>query len=248
MTRERAHRRSSLFRRTVTAMGAAAALVGMAAPALAAVRTNACYTPAQHAAEQLIRIHTELMVVGLTCKDVTPDKAPFARYQEFTVKHRSHISKAEAELASFLGKGNRSAGIRHFDMYRTEMANEISRRAAIIGTPLYCSTFVDRTHAAVALSPDDLRVLTADEKGAGVMHLSEAPLCGTKVASYPDAPPVMVAQAPAAKAPAKAPAKTAAAAKAPAKAPAAKAVTPAKAPAAKPAKPGLKQNASYTAP
>ncbi|MCW2247510.1 hypothetical protein M2352_003144 [Azospirillum fermentarium] len=243
MTRERAHRRStvSLFRRTVTALGATAALVGMTAPALAAVKTNACYTPAQHAAEQLIRVHTEMMVVGLTCKDVMPDKAPFAKYQDFTVKNRSQISKAEAELASFLGKGNKAAGTRQFDMYRTEMANEISRRAAIIGTPLYCSTFVDRTQAAVALSPDDLRVLTADEKGAGVMHLSEAPLCGTKVASYPDSPAFDVAQAPVGK-PAKPAAKNA---KAPAKTQA-KPVTPAKASPAKPAKPGLKQNASYT--
>lgn len=240
MTRERAHRRStvSLFRRAATALGVAGALLGMTAPALAAVKTNACYTPAQHAAEQLIRLHTEMMVIGLTCKDVAPAKAPFAKYQEFTVKNRSLISKAEGELASFLGKGNKAAGTRQFDMYRTEMANEISRRAAIIGTPLYCSTFVDRSQAATALSADDLRVLTADEKGAGLMHLAEAPLCGTKVASYPDAAPYEVAQAPTGK-PAKASGKPAKPAKA------SKPATPAKTP-AKPAKPGLKQNASYT--
>ncbi|HYH38877.1 MAG TPA: hypothetical protein VD860_11695 [Azospirillum sp.] len=149
---------------------------------------QACYNRSEHAAEQLIRMHTEMMIAGLTCKDVMPEKAPFAKYQEFTVKHRPTISKAEGELMSHFrrtGKGNATS---KFDTYRTEVANEVSRRASIIGTDNYCKTFVPRVENAMSLSPDEVRTLTVDEKGAGLMHLSQQPLCDVKVVSGPDLP------------------------------------------------------------
>lgn len=189
MTRERAVRRlfPAPFRRAAAALVAASVIMGAGAPAMASViKGGGCYSRSQHAAEQLIRMHTEMMVVGLTCQSVMPERAPFAKYQDFTVKNRPLISKAEGEIMTFLGNGNKGAGTRKFDMYRTEMANEISRRAAVIGTPLYCSTFVDRSQVALSLSPDEVRTLTADEKNAGLMHLSEAPLCDIKVVSHPD--------------------------------------------------------------
>lgn len=158
---------------------------------------NACYSRSEHAAEQLIRMHTEMMITGLTCKDVMPEKAPFAKYQEFTVKNRPTISKAEGELMSHFrrtGKGNATS---KFDTYRTEVANEVSRRASIIGTENYCKTFVPRIENAIALGPDEVRTLTADEKGAGLMHLSQQPLCDVKVVSGPDpVGPVLAAAEP----------------------------------------------------
>lgn len=155
-----------------------------------------CYSRTESAAEQTIRMHTEMMVVGLTCRSVMPDKKPFDLYQDFTVKNRALISRSEAEIMAHFRKMGAANPTRQFDMYRTEMANEISRRAATIGTPLYCSTFVDRSKAATELTPDDIRVLTSDEKEAGLMHLSTQPLCDVNVVSRPDAL-VEVAQAPA---------------------------------------------------
>lgn len=171
----------------------------------AAHGANACYSRPEHAAEQLIRLHTEMMITGLTCKEVVPEKTPFAKYQEFTVRNRQTLAKAESELMSHFrrtGKGNATG---KFDNYRTEVANEVSRRASIIGIDSYCQTFVPRIENAIALSVEEVRTLTADEKGAGVMHLSQQPLCDVKVVSTPDLPPTLVA---AAEAPAAKPAKS----------------------------------------
>ena len=167
------------------------------APAKAAAAApKACYNRSEHAAEQLIRMHTEMMIAGLTCKDVVPEKAPFAKYQEFTVKHRPTISKAEGELMSHFRRTGKGNATNKFDLYRTEVANEVSRRASIIGTDNYCKTFVPRVEQAIALSPDEVRTLTADEKGAGLMHLSQQPLCDVKVVSGPDAGPVLASAEP----------------------------------------------------
>ncbi|WP_247893666.1 hypothetical protein [Azospirillum endophyticum] len=177
--------------------------------------TPACYNHAEHAAEQLMRMHTEMMVVGLTCRTVMPDKKPFDLYQDFSVKNRTLLSSSEASLIAFYKRsGAGGNATRQFDMFRTELANEISRRAATIGIPQYCANFVDRSAAAKDLTADDLRTLTSDEKGAGLMHLASRPLCDVKVVSNPD-PVIAVASA----APAATPKATTAKAK-PAKAPA----------------------------
>ncbi|WP_353859264.1 hypothetical protein [Azospirillum formosense] len=162
----------------------------------AAAKPGACYSRAEHAAEQTIRMHTEMMVVGLTCQQVNPDKKPFNLYQDFTIKNRSLISNSEASMIDHFRKKGGGNATRQFDMYRTELANEISRRAAVIGTGLYCANFVDRSKAAMDLTADDIRVLTGDEKSAGLMHLSSKPLCDVQVVSNPDVN-YDVAQAPA---------------------------------------------------
>ncbi len=180
-------------------------------------KAQACYNRAEHAAEQTIRMHTEMMVVGLTCQQVYPDKKPFNVYQDFTIKNRALLSNSEAAMIDHFRKAGGGNATRQFDMFRTEMANEISRRAAVIGTTNYCYNFVDRTKAATEMTPEDIRTLTGDDKNAGVMHLSSKPLCDVKVVSNPDAP-VHVAQAPSSRA--SKPAAKAATGKATAKAPA----------------------------
>ncbi|CAO3445009.1 hypothetical protein [Azospirillum argentinense] len=226
MNRQRAaHRIPSFTLRSAAAVGLAVLFAGAALPATAkeaakpaektaakatakpaaakstaakstATKPGACYSRAEHAAEQTIRMHTEMMVVGLTCMQVNPEKKPFNLYQDFTVKNRSLISNSEASMIDHFRKKGGGNATRQFDMFRTELANEISRRAAVIGTGLYCANFVDRSKAAMDLTADDIRVLTGDEKSAGLMHLSSKPLCDVQVVSNPDVN-YDVAQAPA---------------------------------------------------
>jgi len=222
MNRQRAaHRIPSFTLRSAAAVGLAVLFAGTALPAVAkeaakpaaektaakatakpaaakstATKPGACYSRAEHAAEQTIRMHTEMMVVGLTCQQVNPDKKPFNLYQDFTIKNRSLISNSEASIIDHFRKKGGGNATRQFDMFRTELANDISRRAAVIGTGLYCANFVDRSKAAMDLTADDIRVLTGDEKSAGLMHLSSKPLCDVQVVSNPDVN-YDVAQAPA---------------------------------------------------
>lgn len=167
-----------------TATLALAPAVAEAAPAKPA-KPAACYNRKEHAAEQLMRMHTELMVLGLTCDSIFPEHKSFARYQEFTVKNRKMLSDAEAVLIGHFQRTG-GGGTAKFDTYRTELANQISRRVGVIGSWSYCQQLIPRSATAVSLQPDDLRVLTSNEKEAGVMHLGARPLCDVKVASLPD--------------------------------------------------------------
>lgn len=171
---------------------AVVATAGLAlAPALAEAapakptKPAACYNRKEHAAEQLMRMHTELMVMGLTCDSIFPEYKTFAKYQEFTVKNRKMLSEAEATLIGHFQRTG-GGGTAKFDTYRTELANQISRRVGVIGSWSYCQQLIPRSTTAVSLQPDDLRVLTSNEKEAGVMHLGARPLCDVKVASLPD--------------------------------------------------------------
>ncbi len=189
---------SSPFRRPLRAVSAlivAGTVAGLSFSAAAATTqkkasaaSKACYSHTELAAEQMLRMHTELMITGLTCRQVMPDKAPFDKYQEFTVKNRDALSTAEKQMTALFRRQSKN-----FDTYRTELANEVSRRASIIGTANYCRSFVPRSASAVSLSSVDLTTLTADEKNAGLMHLSQQPLCDVKVVSGPDS--TMVASA-----------------------------------------------------
>lgn len=171
--------------RAVLSSMVAVAVAGGALSAAAAPKPT-CYSRSEHAAEQLIRLHTEMMVVGLTCQSVVPDQNPFGKYHEFTVKNRAAISASEGLLIAHFRKTKSGNATRNFDTYRTELANEVSRRSATIGVGVYCSELVDRVKNAVSLTPEDIRILTSDEKTAGLMHLSSRPLCDVKVASMPD--------------------------------------------------------------
>lgn len=146
-----------------------------------------CYNRAEYAAEQLLRMHTEIMTVGLYCKELAAQDDPFGLYQKFTVAHRSDISAAEKTLIDFYAKHGGRSG---FDTWRTEVANEASRRSAIINVGIYCHEFIDRVKDSMSLSDDDLKTLSSNEAKGGLMHLSSRPLCDTKVVSLPDPVPV----------------------------------------------------------
>ncbi|WP_051340704.1 hypothetical protein [Azospirillum halopraeferens] len=171
--------------RSLTAAVAAVSVLGFSLSASASGRP-ACYSRAEHAAEQAIRMHTELMVIGLTCQSVAAAENPFGKYQDFTIKHRAFISDQEKVLIEHFRKTARGNPTRAFDSFRTELANEISRRSAIVGTNIYCWNYVDRAKAALQLTRDDVKTLTGDEKGAALLHLSSKPLCDVKVVSGPD--------------------------------------------------------------
>jgi hypothetical protein len=206
--------------RTVSAVAVALAIA--AGPALAAAPKKSspkaepkpvCYSRAEHAAEQFIRLHTEMMTVGLYCKELAAKDDPYGMYQRFTIDHRSDLAAAEKVLIDFYA---RNGGRAKFDTFRTELANELSRRSAFINVGIYCHEFVDRVKDTLALSVEQLKTLTNDEAKGGLMYLASRPLCETKVVTLPDPPP----PPPAAPAPAKGKTPAKPAGKPPAKAPA----------------------------
>jgi len=171
------------------ALSLVAGPVFAAAPKSAAPKgpqAPACYSRVEHAAEQMLRLHTEIMTVGLYCKELKATDDPYGMYQKFTIAHRSDIAAAEKTLMDFYARGH--GGKAMFDTFRTELANEASRRSAVINVGIYCHEHIDRVRDALALSNDQLKTITTDEGKAGLMALSSRPLCDTKVVSLPDPP------------------------------------------------------------
>lgn len=180
------HSANSRARAFLMAAVAATTMAILPAAANAQAKAPACYNRKEHAAEQMVRLHTELMVIGLTCQSIFPEHNTFVKYQEFTIKNRAILSEAEGALISHFQR-NGGGGTSRFDAYRTDLANQISRRVGVIGSYSYCQQFIPRANNALAMPQGDLKLLASNEKEAGLMHLGSRPLCDVKVASLPDA-------------------------------------------------------------
>ena len=70
---------------------------------LPASAAAACYTPDEAEAEQGIRIHSELMVIGLNCQHMARagKKNLYLEYRDFTARHAQVFSDYETRLIRY---------------------------------------------------------------------------------------------------------------------------------------------------
>src|SRR5690606_24307797 len=85
----------------------------------------ACYTPEQYRAEQAIRFHTQLMVVGMLCTKPYGQDA-YGAYQEFTKRHQNIIKAEENRLIAWFRANKKPSAERALHSFRTELANDTS--------------------------------------------------------------------------------------------------------------------------
>lgn len=170
----------SFFRHATRAIGASAmASLLVATPVLAAAPASKgpCYTVPEFAAEQGIRLHTELMVIGLTCQhmDVAGQMSLFNQYKQFTLKHQTRIQEWEKSLAGYFKRTAKGNATRNFDSFRTRLANETSQRAIALTTPVFCGTHAPLVAQAMAASLADIESgLSPDAAG---VRMANAPRC-----------------------------------------------------------------------
>jgi len=93
-----------------------------------------CYTADQYRAEQAIRFHTNMMVVGLYCKAALQENT-YAVYQNFTHRNQNVIQKQESVLISYFKK--QGGAEKNFHTFRTDLANRASLQAGQ-GTMVFC--------------------------------------------------------------------------------------------------------------
>ncbi|MFV3128764.1 hypothetical protein [Niveispirillum sp. KHB5.9] len=181
------------FRQVARAVGAFTVAATLAAsPALAAPPKGPCYSVPEFAAEQGIRLHTELMVVGLTCQhmDVKGQLSLFNQYKQFTLKHQARIQEWEKALVAYYKRTAKGNPTRNFDSFRTRLANETSQRAIALTTPVFCGTHAPLVAQAMAASLAEIEQgLSPDAAG---VHMANAPRCDKP------APTVLLADAAAA--------------------------------------------------
>ena len=99
---------------------------------------GSCVTDKEILAAQFVRLHTELMVTGLTCPAAYRDPGLFDRYQRFTVNHQSLLRDGQDVIGRFLARlrpGNRA---RLYDTYRTQLANYEGQLVMTMTASEYC--------------------------------------------------------------------------------------------------------------
>jgi len=142
----------------------AAALAFVALPAFAG---NACYTPAQLQAEQALRLHSELMVITVTCREGSMGQSLPAAYGNFTKKNITVLHEAEQTMIAYYQSSGKSGAMDKLDRLRTRLANEFGQKAADMKSEAFCAAYRDKVVQYEFATPRDV------EKEVQRMQISE---------------------------------------------------------------------------
>ncbi len=152
-------------------------------PAAAAPR---CYTSEQTAAENLLRLHSQLMVITVTCRRGSGGEDLSSAYSYFTRKNIGSIKTAEKTMSDYYRASSGGDGVSELDKLRTILANEFGQQVASVSAPVFCSRYADAVLSLRDASP----VMVNDEIGRiSLSHPPYAPPCSAKT-------PVKTADAP----------------------------------------------------
>lgn len=119
---------------------------------------EACYTAREIEAEQGVRIHSELMIIGLTCMKLPGGDALYNQYTKFTRANEGLLASYERDLIQhYRQQGGAAEAERRLHTLRTGMANDISRRAIAMGTAGFCGKYASYLRRAVAMDTATVR-------------------------------------------------------------------------------------------
>ena len=124
-----------------------------------AANAKSCYSKAEAEAEQGIRIHSELMVIGLNCQHMTPRgwKNFYSQYRDITNKHADLFANYEKTMINYYRKTGKSNPERAIHTLRTGFANKVSTDAAKMRPDVFCSNFAPRIPRAAEMTRADFQ-------------------------------------------------------------------------------------------
>jgi hypothetical protein len=126
----------------------------MASPVLAK-----CYTSKEVEAEQGVRILSELMVIGLNCQHLTPQGQEnlYTQYKKFALKNEALFTGYENTLLDFYRSEGISNPEANLHQMRTDVANKISKDAAVMRPDAFCAAYAQRIPKANQMSQTKIR-------------------------------------------------------------------------------------------
>lgn len=124
----------------------------------------ACYSAKEAEAEQGIRIHSELMVIGLNCQHMTPRgwKNFYQEYREITARNQNLFTEYEKTLIGFYSRNGGGNGERSIHNLRTNFANKTSTDAAQMRPDVFCATYAPRIPQVGKMSQSEFRQWAAN--------------------------------------------------------------------------------------
>ena len=133
-----------------------------------------CYTPQQFRAEQAVRFHTRLMVLGLYCQKALKHNT-YASYQAFTQRNQRVIREQENRMIAFYRQAKIRNPERHLHSFRTNLANEISMQAGR-SPDTFCKRYAQAYQAAKGMVPQDFKAWI-DQINLKQMVATSRPAC-----------------------------------------------------------------------
>ena len=124
-----------------------------------AAQAATCYTTFEAEAEQGIRIHSELMVIGLNCQHLYTIKGRnlYEYYRSFTRKQSAMIEMYENSLMAYYQRAGHKNPEAVLTEMRTDVANTISRSVANMRPDIFCTKYSPRVFTASGMSVRDYR-------------------------------------------------------------------------------------------
>jgi hypothetical protein len=143
---------------------------------------GSCYSHEEAEAEQGLRIHSELMVIGLNCMAM-PLFAPknlYGKYREFTSEYEDLFKTYEDTLLAYFKKEGGGDPAASLNTLRTSLANKFSTDAADMRPDVFCLKFSPRIEAASEMDLKDVRAWASTFEASNPVS---RPLCdGEKLA------------------------------------------------------------------
>ncbi len=109
----------------------------------AAWAESACYTPTELEAEQTLRLHSELMVITVTCRQASNGDSLVPSYTEFTKQHIGMLHNAEQVMTHFYDNHG-GHGEDRLDKLRTRLGNEFGQKIADMSSAPFCLQYRDK--------------------------------------------------------------------------------------------------------
>lgn len=143
----------------------------------ATANANACFSAAEAEAEQGIRIHSELMVIGLNCTHIGARAGInlYGQYRQFTADHGDLIATYEKIMLKHYSNTGVSNPEAKINLLRTGFANKISKDAANMRPDVFCSHYAKRVMAASEMDEAGVRQWAATFYPS---HPVSKPICG----------------------------------------------------------------------
>lgn len=123
----------------------------------------ACYSKAEAEADQGIRIHSELMVIGLNCQHMGMRHGEnlYMTYRTFTSKYADLFAGYEQTLLDFYKARGDVKPVSSLNDLRTVYANKISKDAASMRPDIFCSTYAPRISKAAVMNREEIKAWAA---------------------------------------------------------------------------------------
>jgi hypothetical protein len=120
---------------------------------------RSCYSMREAEAEQGIRIHSELMVIGLNCQHMTPrgEVNLYSQYRSFTSSYSDLLAGYEQTLIDYFKRSGHPNPVASLNLMRTAFANKISTDAARMRPDIFCKRYTSRIGQASGMNRQQVR-------------------------------------------------------------------------------------------